>query len=153
MAFDPKENLLYKFTTALDDDLVLDCSLNAQALNQLVLWKWNNAANQKFAIRSVGNNRFAIFCSKNNLTVEVPEGKENDGVQIHCSQPNKKANEFWEFIPVTDDKYKGQTAYYIRSHCNKALDVCEGKAKKEAKIIQWAYNGNKNQIWIVEPVW
>ncbi len=62
MAFDPKENLLYKFTTALDDDLVLDCSMNAQALNQMVLWKWNNAANQKFAIISVGNNRFAIFC-------------------------------------------------------------------------------------------
>jgi hypothetical protein len=72
MAFEPKENLLYKFSTALDDDLVLDCSKDAKTANQCVLWKWNNASNQKFAIRSVGNNRFAFFCSSNNLTVEVP---------------------------------------------------------------------------------
>lgn len=95
MAFQAQDNLLYKFSTALDTDLVLDCSQSQQALNQLILWKWNNGANQKFAIRSVGANKFAIFCSKNNLTVEVPEGKNNDGVQIHCSQPNKKENEIW----------------------------------------------------------
>lgn len=95
MAFVAQDNLLYKFTTALDDDLVLDCSQSQQALNQLILWKWNNGANQKFAIRNVGGNKFAVFCSKNNLTIEVPEGKKENGVQIHCSQPNKKENEFW----------------------------------------------------------
>jgi hypothetical protein len=36
--------------------------------------------------------------------------------------------------------------------CGKALDVNEGKATNEQKIIQWDYNGNKNQIWLIEPI-
>lgn len=119
----------------------------------MILYKWNNGANQKFAFRSLGGGKFAIFCSKNNMTVEVPDGNKANGTQIICSQANKKENEFWEFVPCTDAKFKGKNAFYIRSYCGKALDVCEGKAKKDQKVIQWDYNGQKNQIWVIEPVW
>ena len=43
----------------------------------------------------------------------------------------------------------GKNAVFLKSYCGKALDVCEGKAKKEQKVIQWDYNGGHNQIWIV----
>lgn len=72
--------------------MVLDVSQNPNALNSIILYKWNNGPNQKFAFRSVGGGRYALFCAKNNMTVEVPEGKNHDGVQIVCSQPNKKEN-------------------------------------------------------------
>jgi hypothetical protein len=55
-------------------------------------------------------------------------------------------------IPCTDAKYAGKNAVFLKSYCGKALDVCEGKAKKEQKVIQWDYNGGPNQVWIIEPV-
>ena len=79
MAFVPQDNVLYRLTSGLDSDMVLDVSQNAHTMNHMILYKWNNGANQKFAFRSVGNNKYAIFCSKNNMTVEVTEGKNNDG--------------------------------------------------------------------------
>lgn len=64
-----QENLLYRFSSALDTDMVLDVSQNQHALNSMILYKWNNGPNQKFAIRSVGGNKYAFFCAKNNMTV------------------------------------------------------------------------------------
>ena len=61
-------------------------------MNSILLYKWNKGENQKFAVRSVGNNKFAFFCAKNNMTVELPEGNNANGAQVHCSQPNKKEN-------------------------------------------------------------
>ena len=95
MSFVPADNCLYKFISGLDSDMVLDVSQNPQAMNQVILHKWNNGANQKFAVRAVGGNKFAFFCSKNNMTVEVQEGKNTDGAPVVCSQANKKENEFW----------------------------------------------------------
>jgi len=69
MTFVPQDNVLYRLITGLDSDLVLDVSQNAQSMNSMIIYKWNNGANQKFAFRSVGNNKYAIFCSKNNMTV------------------------------------------------------------------------------------
>lgn len=54
-------------------------------------------------------------------------------------------------IPCNEPEFYGKHAFYFRSHCNKALDVNEGKAVNEQKIIQWDYNGNKNQIWYIQP--
>lgn len=95
MSFVPQNNCLYKITTGLDSDMVLDVSQNQASLNSMIIYKWSNGPNQKFAFRNVAPNKYAIFCAKNNMTVEVPEGKNNDGAQIVCSQPNKKDNEFW----------------------------------------------------------
>ena len=117
----------------------------------MLIYKWQNAPNQKFAFRPVGGGKYAIFCAKNNMTVEVPEGSTKNGEQIVCSQPNKKENEFWQFIPVSDKRFAGKNAQYIKSYCGKALDVCEGKAKNDQKVIQWDHNDGKNQIWIIEP--
>lgn len=152
MQFVPAENTLYRITSGLDKDMVLDISGNPQDQKKAILYEWNNGANQKFAFRSVGGGKYAIFCSANNLTVEVPGSSQDNGAHIHCSQPNKQSNEFWEFVPCTDKKFQGKNAHYLRSFCGKALDVCEGKAKKEQAIIQWDYNGDKNQVWIIEPI-
>jgi hypothetical protein len=72
MSFIPQENVLYRFISALDKDMVLDVSGNQQTANSVILYEWNKGQNQKFAIISVGNNRYSFYCAKNNLTVEVP---------------------------------------------------------------------------------
>jgi hypothetical protein len=89
MQFIPQENVLYRISTALDPDMVLDVSQDAKNLNKMIIYDWNNGQNQKFAIRSVAPGKYAFFCAKNNMTVEVPKGSTKNGEQIHLSQPNK----------------------------------------------------------------
>lgn len=56
----------------MDKDMVLDVSQNPSELNKTIVYQWNDGANQKFAIKSVGNGKYAIFCAKNNMVL-VPE--------------------------------------------------------------------------------
>jgi hypothetical protein len=69
MNFIPQENVLYRFVSALDSDMVLDVSCNQQTKDFVVLYEWNKGQNQKFYFIAVGDNRYGIFCSKNNLTL------------------------------------------------------------------------------------
>lgn len=32
------------------------------------------------------------------------------------------------------------------------LDVTEGKDSKGTPLIQWDYNGGKNQVWYIKPI-
>ena len=89
----------------------------------------------------------------NNGAIQVPYGSTAEGEKMLVGKPNKALNEFWELIPVEKPEFSGQNAYYFRSFCGFCLDVCEGKAKKNQAIIQWKYNGNKNQIWIIDQAW
>jgi len=91
--FQPIEGQLYKIKSALGHNLVLDVSQNPNNFNKIIVWTDNNGANQKFSFKNVGNGKWGIFCVKNGLTVEVPEGHQ--GTRAHVSQPNKQENEFW----------------------------------------------------------
>lgn len=95
MSFVPANNQLYRIVSGLDKNKVLDASQDAKHLNKLILYEWNKGSNQKFAIRALGNNKYAFFCSTNNGTVEVPQSSSNNGTQIEVNQPNKAANEMW----------------------------------------------------------
>ena len=92
MAFVTDNNALYRLPSALDKNMVLDASQKEGQINDLILYKWNNGPNQKFAIRSLGDNKYAFFCSLNNGTIEVPEGSTKEGEKIYVSKPNKAIN-------------------------------------------------------------
>lgn len=91
--FQPVEGQLYKLVCGLDPNFVLDVSQNPNDYNKLILWPDSNGANQKFTLKSVGGGKYGIFCAKNGMTVEIPDG--NNGARVQCSQPNKQPNEFW----------------------------------------------------------
>jgi hypothetical protein len=40
-------------------------------------------------------------------------------------------------------------SFYLKSFSGKVMDVSGGQCANEAKVIQWKYNGGRNQIWIV----
>lgn len=150
--FVPAQHQLYKLVSGINHKFVLDVSQssNQNEFNKLIIFKDHNAPNQKFLIQSVGNGRYAFFNAKNNLTVEVPS--QDNGCRVHCSQPNKQQNEFWELVPANGVKgFENKNAFYIKSYNGKCLDVSEGKAKDEAHVIQWDYNGGSNQVWVIEP--
>lgn len=79
--------------------------------------------------------------------MEVPNSSTAKGVQIYINKQNNTPNEQWQIIPAKGHK----DGYFIKSFCGKCLDVCEGKAAKGTPIIQWDYNGEKNQVWFIRP--
>jgi hypothetical protein len=138
----------YKIVSAMAHNMVLDVSQNAFDFNNLIIFNWGNTANQKFYFQSIGGNKYGIFSAKTNQTVEVPQGSQHNGTRILVSQAHKQVNEFWELVPAS---FNGlNNAFYIKSFCGKALDVKGGVCQNEAHIIQWDYNGGKNQIWVIE---
>ena len=67
--------------------MVLDVSQNTKG--KAIIYEWKNVPNQKFAIRSVGGGKFAMFCAAGNQTLEIPKGSTKNGEQVGASQPNK----------------------------------------------------------------
>lgn len=80
--------------------------------------------------------------------VEIPNSSSAKGVQAFVGNSNNSPNQFWQFIPAKGKKDE----YYIKSFCGKCLDVCEAKKVAGAKIIQYDYNGDKNQIWHIKEI-
>ena len=101
-------------------------------------------------MRGVGNGKYGIFCSQNNLTVEVKTNTK--GSRAICSQPNKQDNEFWQLVPVQNPKWAGKNAFHFRIF-GKNMDVEGGKCQNDADVIIWDHNGNDNQVWIIEPTY
>lgn len=61
---------------------------------------------------------------------------------------NDTPNEVWEITPAQGH----QDGYYIKSFCGLTLDVCEGKAQNGQAVLQFAFHGGKNQIFVIKPV-
>ena len=89
-----------------------------------------------------------LIISSMGATVEVPNNSTAKGVQLYVNKPNNGLNEQWQIIPAKGHDH----GYFIKSFCGKCMDVCEGKACKDAPIIQWDYNGGKNQVWYIKPL-
>lgn len=123
MSFNPDNNALYRISSALDNGMVLDASQKEGCINQLILYNWNNGPNQKFAIRALGDSKYAFFCSLNNGALQVPYGSTAQGEKIVVGKPSKALNEFWELIPVEKPEFSGVNAFYFRSFCGYCLDV------------------------------
>jgi hypothetical protein len=79
MSFVPANHQLYRIVSGLNKNMVLDASQNPKHQNKLIIYEWNKGSNQQFAIRSVGNNKYAFFCSTNNGTIEVCKSSTEKG--------------------------------------------------------------------------
>jgi hypothetical protein len=53
-------------------------------------------------------------------------------------------------LHVTSGPFAGN-GFYIKTFCNKSIDVNEGNTSSGTAVIQWAYHGQNNQIWLVSP--
>lgn len=138
------------FSALDDDDYVLDVSQGNKDKYQMILYKKNNGKNQLFYIKSAGPNFPNKYYLESALgaTVEVPNDSTENEVQLLAGQKNSSKNEMWEIYPSQNQK-----GYHIRSFCGKVLDVSGCKAKNGQPIIQYDFNGGKNQTWVFRPVW
>ena len=51
MSFVPSKTSLYKFSSLMNEKMVLDMSQMTDELNKAIVWEWAGGSNQKFAIR------------------------------------------------------------------------------------------------------
>lgn len=89
-----------------------------------------------------------MIVSGTGAVLEVPNNSSANGTQLLGGQANNASNEYFEIFP--SQNVKG--GYIIKTFNGKAVDVCEGKDSKGTPIIQWDYNGGKNQAWIIKPI-
>ena len=99
----------------------------------------------------VHNGKYTLVSYKNHHALQI-QGNDNGG-RLKTGVASNQAHELFEIIPCHHPDYKNKEAFYIRTHSGKFLDVAGGDSKNEAHIIQWDYNGNKNQIWFIEKCW
>lgn len=81
---------LYKFVSAMDKNMVLDISQSPKDLNKAIVYQWNDGPNQKFAIKSVGGGKYAIFCALNNMVLVPEHGWPENGARIVVEKGTKK---------------------------------------------------------------
>ena len=118
-------------------------------MNKLIVYQSNNGANQKFRLQSVGNGYFQIISAKSGLTIESSNNAK--GAKVFAGQSNNQQNEFWQFIPATNQKFQGVHAFSIKGVSGRAMDIEGGKAVNDADICEWDFHGGDNQVWIIEP--
>lgn len=146
----PSPGAHYRLVSGLSSKMVLDVSQHHVEKNHLILYEWHNSANQKFYFQSAGNNKWGIFSAGSNLTVEIPNSSTFKGTRVVCSQPNMQQNEMWELVPAN---FMGKpNAFYLKGCSGQVMDVYGAECKNEAHIVQWDYNGNNNQIWVIEQI-
>lgn len=80
--------------------------------------------------------------------VSVNNNAPTDGQFLYTSGNAAQHGQLWDFTIVKEGKNK----FYIRNGFEKYLDVFEARKKKGTPVIQWAYNGNRNQQWHIIPV-
>ncbi len=60
--------------------------------------------------------------------------------------------ELWDIISCKNNDLNAKGAFYLRSYCGKYLDITNSQAIDRAKIFQWDFHGNKNQLWYIQKI-
>ena len=123
-------------------DKVLDLSQGGEHAGSLVIWKSNKGENQSFTFVPCGNGEYHIKCriNKTYLTVEGP----HNGARVFAGKKSHQANQKFRI----DEKTPDGKEHIIYTYCGKVLDICEASKKEGAQVIQYDFNGGKNQMWM-----
>ena len=120
-------------------DRVLDVAQDGPFKGTTIIWDGYAGANQCFTLVQEGMN-WLVKCKQNDsfLTVE----SDANGAKLYLAP---KSNDPKQRFRI--DENKGSTDHFIYTFCGKVLD-CAGQGKKNGtQVVQWDYNGGKNQQW------
>lgn len=119
---------------------VVDVAQDGPNVGSLILWEGYAGENQQFTFIQQGPDWY-IKCKKNNqyLTVE----NATNGAKIYTAPKSNTPNQKFRI----DDSKPGSKDHIIYTFCGKVLDVLEDKKDNGARVSQYDYTGNKNQLW------
>lgn len=89
---------------------------------------------------------YSLVSQATQTLVSSNNNSGNNGEPLFVHRDENGQSQTW--YPVVA---KDHNRFYLKNAYDKYLDVFEGKAKKGQAVIQWDYNGNKNQMWYIEP--
>ena len=128
---------------------VLDVSQssdNGHDVGDLILFDDYGSENQMFSLSADGPD-FVLKCVKSGKALEVANGEHKDGAKVIESDYKSRMEQKWRLQEIVPNSGE----YYIyNSNSGKLLDVPEEKAENHVCVIQYEFNGNKNQIWILK---
>jgi hypothetical protein len=123
----------------------------SKAANALLVQDDASKTHVTWRLEKTSEDHFRIVNTKSNLSLDIPDGSKDAGVQIQQwkTKTDNAANQEWEFI-------KTGHHYAIRSkHSKLVLDVKEASKDDGAAVIQFPLNDKKertNQLWILTEV-
>ena len=135
----------YEFESSVDRNYVLDIQGgSAKDGAQMIVYKRNNGANQKYQTYLQKDGTYAIRSLKSRkwLTLECDEYQwpKDKYVKQWSWKGNKKY--LWRLTVDASNRVTFVNAYNTR-----CFDVQGGRTINSAKMIVWEYNGGRNQKW------
>lgn len=113
-------------------------------------------AGQQWQFVAYGGN-FLIMNRADGMVLEVPGGSTVQGTELAMASLNEGLNQQWQVLEagtlkaITGYPLPGKE-YVIRSAANGLFaDIPGASATAGTRLIQWAYNGDNNQIFTIAP--
>ena len=134
-----KYTKMYYSFRSVHSGKVLDVAQDGPFKGTTIIWEGYGGANQTFTLVQENAN-WLIKCKQNNnyLTVE----SDANGAKLYLAP---KSNDPKQRFRI--DENKDSKDHFIYTFCGKVLDVA-GQGKKDGtQVVQWDYNGGKNQQW------
>jgi hypothetical protein len=122
--------------------------LTLQSPTKVVIDNYRGVNGQKFNIYNNAG-KFAFVSVEGNVALMVAQDNPQDGAAIQADQSQHKSS-FFDMLKVTGGPFAGR-GFYLKTFCNKAIDIFEGNTNSGTAVIQWSYHGHTNQIWLVCP--
>jgi hypothetical protein len=141
-----QEKVKYYHIVTLNSDHVLDvkdASLENDA--KIIISAKGKSESQQWKMVKVGD--FVKFVNrKSGKLLDVPGFSTDEGTDLIQWEDNGGTNQQWTVeAPAKDKSDKG---VFIKSRSSGlVVDVAEASREDGARVIQWSYHGEKNQLW------
>jgi hypothetical protein len=110
----------------------------AYASDDCQLWRLQAASDDVYRIESVGTGKFLDMLGGGG-------GGGGDGTQVIQSVPVKQPQQQWRITPVGGGYFRVTN---VKS--GRALSVLGRSTDEDAYIVQWEYDGDPSQQWMLE---
>jgi endo-1,4-beta-xylanase len=129
----------YSFRSVLADR-VLDIAQDGPFKGHGIIWDGYAGDNQSFTIIQEGP-YWLIKCKQGENSYLTVESDAN-GAKLYLSP---KSNDQRQRFRI--DEHKDSKDHFIYTFCGKVLDVAGQGKKNGTEVVQWDFNGGKNQQW------
>ena len=134
-------NGVYKISSALNNNYVLDLKGSLQNSSNIQLYKSNNTAAQKWQVTYIKDGYYKItIASNNNYALNVYGGKKVNGTNVQLYKYKVDPSVHWIIKDVGGGYYN-----IISKSNNLALEIHGGKVKNGANIDVWQNKNANNQ--------
>jgi hypothetical protein len=114
-------------------------------------WDYVGGKNQQWQILPLSNGIYKIVSVASGRVIDVEGPSNNNGATIHQWDWKNTYSQQWKLEGVRTGA--NQVSYkIINGQSGKVIDVSNNSTANGARIHQWDYVGNSNQLWSIEKV-